>query len=50
MRDAGSIEYAQNLAARLTKEAWENLKECLPESEAKQNLRLVCEFVVKRTN
>lgn len=50
MHETNSIFYAKEFADRLMNEAWEELDQCLPESDAKYHLKLICEFVTKRSN
>lgn len=49
LEESGSIAYAKKFADNLMKEAWEILDTCLPESEAKYSLKLICEYVTKRS-
>jgi len=49
LQETGSVEYAKNLAEKLMKEAWDELNQSLPESNAKYFLKLICQFVTKRS-
>jgi geranylgeranyl pyrophosphate synthase len=48
MRKYGSIEYAKRLARKIVEESWEQVKELLPESEAKEKLNTFARFLIER--
>ncbi len=43
-----SIEYAKNLAAKIIQESWQEVDTILTPSEAKETLRMLVEYLVKR--
>ena len=44
----GSIEYARKTAAEMVKKSWNEVDELLPPSEAKEKLRNLADFLIKR--
>jgi len=44
----GSIEYAKNVAAKLVQESWKEVDKILPPSEAKETLRMLADYLIKR--
>ena len=50
IREAESIEYAENFAKKLVNDGWKQVNEALPESEAKNKLELFSKYLVERKN
>ncbi|MDJ0270024.1 MAG: polyprenyl synthetase family protein [Aigarchaeota archaeon] len=49
IKKSGAIEYAQKVARRLMLESWARADEVLPPSDAKNNLRLLAEYLIERS-
>lgn len=49
LKKTGSIEYAQQVADRLVKEAWNEVADILPNRQAKWYLKALSEFFTKRS-
>jgi geranylgeranyl pyrophosphate synthase len=48
MVDAGSLDYARDVAKKIVTEAWKDVESILPESEAKHKLKLFADYLVNR--
>lgn len=48
IKKSGAIEYAKSVAAELVNRAWKRLDSALHESEAKEKLRALAEFLISR--
>jgi len=48
LRKYGSIGYAKNFAAKMMQESWNEVDEILPASEAKETLKMLAEYLIKR--
>jgi geranylgeranyl pyrophosphate synthase len=44
----GAIEYAGKKARELTKDAWQDLDLCIPESDSKEKLKMFADYLVER--
>ena len=48
IKESGSIKYAQEIANRIMKDAWEKMKNKLPESEAKSKIEAFTYYLINR--
>jgi len=48
MKKYSSIEYAKQKAKKMVQEAWDNIRNLLPESEAKKKLRAFADYLTER--
>lgn len=48
LRQSGAIEHAKRLTDRIVRDAWSSLDDVLPDSEAKERLRMLADFLVQR--
>jgi geranylgeranyl diphosphate synthase type I len=44
----GSMEYGKSTAANMVQESWNDVDKILPSSEAKEILRMLADFLIKR--
>lgn len=48
IKKSGAIEYAKTVSSELVKKAWEKLNKVIPQSPAKEKLRMLAEFLIYR--
>jgi len=48
MKKYGAVEYARKIASKLIEESWSIVDELLPDSEAKEKIRLLTEYLIRR--
>lgn len=48
LRNSGSLKYAKEMGCRLIKEAWEDVKNDLPDNIGKEKIRLLAEYIMSR--
>jgi geranylgeranyl pyrophosphate synthase len=50
IKSTDAFEFSKNIASNLVKDSWKNLEDNLSESEAKNNLRMLANFLIQRSH